>query len=129
MFTGKARAAHPDAVFVANDHMAIAAMDVLRYELGLRVPEEVSVVSFDDVPQAAWPSYGLTTVRQSAARMVEATVEALMARIEGGGRDSASGRDRGSAHRAHFRAGPGRARAVKGFDPPLPRSSRREGAP
>ena len=84
MFTGKSGSARPDAVFVANDHMAIAAMDVLRYELGLRVPEEVSVVSFDDVPQAAWPSYGLTTVRQSAARMVEATVEALMARIEAG---------------------------------------------
>ena len=84
MFTGKPRSARPDAVFVANDHMAIAAMDVLRYELSLRVPEEVSVVSFDDVPQAAWPSYGLTTVRQSAARMVEATVEALMARIEAG---------------------------------------------
>ena len=84
MFTGKPRSARPDAVFVANDHMAIAAMDVLRYELGLRVPEEVSVVSFDDVPQAAWPSYGLTTVRQSAARMVQATVEALMARIEAG---------------------------------------------
>lgn len=84
MFTGKSGSTRPDAVFVANDHMAIAAMDVLRYELGLRVPEEVSVVSFDDVPQAAWPSYGLTTVRQSAARMVEATVEALMARIEAG---------------------------------------------
>ena len=104
MFTGKPRSARPDAVFVANDHMAIAAMDVLRYELGLRVPEEVSVVSFDDVPQAAWPSYGLTTVRQSAARMVQATVEALMARIEAGDEGPAAGRDRGIAHRAHFRA-------------------------
>lgn len=84
MFAGKPLTKRPDAIFVANDHMAIAAMDVLRHELGLRVPEEVSVVSFDDVPQAAWPSYGLTTVRQSAARMVEATVEALMARIEAG---------------------------------------------
>ena len=84
MFAGKPRAERPDAVFIANDHMAIAAMDVLRHELGLRVPEDVSVVSFDDVPQAAWPSYGLTTVHQSASRMVEATVEALMARIEEG---------------------------------------------
>ena len=84
MFTGKSPAERPDAVFVANDHMAIATMDVLRYELGLRVPEDISVVSFDDVPQAAWPSYGLTTVHQSATRMVEATVEALMARIEEG---------------------------------------------
>ena len=67
----------PDAVFVANDHMAIAAMDVLRQEIGLRVPEDVSVVGFDDVPQASWGAYRLTTVVQSVEDMVEATVELL----------------------------------------------------
>jgi len=67
----------PDAVFVANDHMAIAVMDVLRQELGLRVPQDVSVVGFDDVPQAAWGAYRLTTVVQSVEAMVEATVELL----------------------------------------------------
>ncbi len=74
---------HPDAIFVCNDHMAIAAMDVLRHEQGLRVPEDVSVVSYDDVPQAAWRSYGLTSLRQPTDSMVAATVDALMARIEG----------------------------------------------
>jgi len=44
----------PDAVFVANDHMAIAVMDVLRHELGLSVPGDVSLVGFDDVPPASW---------------------------------------------------------------------------
>ncbi|NDF20264.1 MAG: LacI family DNA-binding transcriptional regulator, partial [Betaproteobacteria bacterium] len=39
----------PDAVFVASDHMAFAVMDTLRFELGLRVPDDVSVVGFDDV--------------------------------------------------------------------------------
>ena len=68
---------HPDAVFVANDHMAIAVMDVLRGELGLRVPEDVGVVGFDDVPQAAWGAYRLTTVVQSVEQMVAATVELL----------------------------------------------------
>jgi DNA-binding LacI/PurR family transcriptional regulator len=67
----------PDAVFVANDHMAIAVMDVLRQELGLRVPQDVSLVGFDDVPQAAWGAYRLTTVVQSVEPMVEATVELL----------------------------------------------------
>jgi DNA-binding LacI/PurR family transcriptional regulator len=67
----------PDAVFVANDHMAFAAMDVLRFELGLRVPEDVSVVGFDDVPPAAWPSYSLTTYRQHVERMVAETVAIL----------------------------------------------------
>lgn len=72
----------PDAVFVANDHMAFAVMDVLRYELGLRVPEDVSVVGYDDVTISAWPSYDLTTVRQPANRMVEETVRSMLDRID-----------------------------------------------
>ena len=72
----------PDAVLVANDHMALAVMDVIRFELGLSVPGDVSVVGYDDVPPAAWPAYSLTTVRQRANRMVEETVSALMEHIE-----------------------------------------------
>ena len=75
LFSGRGRA--PDAIFVANDHMAIAAIDVLRYELGLQVPQDVSVVGFDDVPQAGWGAYRLTTVVQSVEKMVEATIELL----------------------------------------------------
>jgi DNA-binding LacI/PurR family transcriptional regulator len=73
----------PDAVFVGNDHMAFAVMDVLRFELGLQVPRQVSVVGYDDVPIAAWPAYDLTTIRQPVNQMVAATVDALFARIEG----------------------------------------------
>ena len=71
-----------DAVFVCNDHMAFAVMDVLRFELGLSVPRDVSVVGYDDVPPAAWPAYDLTTVRQAANRMVAETVTMLLERIE-----------------------------------------------
>ena len=71
----------PDAVFVANDHMALAVMDTLRFELGLSIPDDVSVVGFDDVPAAAWPTYSLTTVRQSADEMVADTVEILLLKI------------------------------------------------
>ncbi|MEX0502064.1 LacI family DNA-binding transcriptional regulator [Alphaproteobacteria bacterium LSUCC0719] len=74
----------PDAVFVANDHMAFAVMDVLRHRLNLRIPEDVSVVGFDDVQLAAWPSFDLTTVRQPSGRMVDATVAALVDKIENG---------------------------------------------
>ena len=79
MFAGTG---HPDAVFVANDHMAFAAMDVLRFEIGLRIPDDVSVVGFDDVPPAAWRAYDLTTVRQEASAMVAETVRMLRANIE-----------------------------------------------
>lgn len=72
----------PDAVFVANDHMAFAVMDVLRSELGLRVPDDVSVIGFDDVPLAAWPAYDLTTIRQRTNVMAKETVGTLLASIE-----------------------------------------------
>lgn len=67
----------PDAVFVAGDQMAIAVLDTLRHELGLSVPQDVSVVGFDNVPQAAWASYELTTFEQPVVPMVEATVALL----------------------------------------------------
>ena len=65
-----ASADKPDALFVANDHMAFAVMDVLRSEFGLSVPGDVSVVGFDDVPPASWPAYNLTTIRQQSDVMV-----------------------------------------------------------
>ena len=78
----KPRAERPDAVFVANDHMAFIVMDILRYELGLSIPDDVSVIGYDDVPPAAWKSYDLTTVRQRANLMVQETVHTILNQIE-----------------------------------------------
>ncbi|MEM1372600.1 MAG: substrate-binding domain-containing protein, partial [Pseudomonadota bacterium] len=100
----------PDAIFVGNDHMAFAVMDSLRFELGLSVPDDVSVIGYDDVPIASWPAYDLTTIRQPINRMVNATVDVLLARIESGA----------ASERIQI-AGPlkirGSARRPKGFTP------------
>ncbi|NRA98397.1 MAG: LacI family DNA-binding transcriptional regulator [Rhodobacteraceae bacterium] len=72
----------PDAIFVGNDHMAFAVLDTLRFDLGLSVPNDVSVVGYDDVPLAAWKAFDLTTVRQPSNKMVEAAVNLLMNQIE-----------------------------------------------
>jgi DNA-binding LacI/PurR family transcriptional regulator len=72
----------PDAVFVANDHMAFAVMDVLRMELGLKIPEDVSVIGYDDVKISSWPSYDLTTVRQPINNMVDRTISLLISQLE-----------------------------------------------
>ena len=72
---------HPDAIFVASDHMAFSVMDTLRFELGLRIPEDVSVVGFDNVPQAEWGAYELTTFNQPLDQMVEATASLLQERL------------------------------------------------
>lgn len=77
------RPERPDALFVCNDHMAFAAMDVIRHEFGLSIPDDVAVVGFDDVPLAAWPSYNLTTIRQQVDQMVDQTVDSLLNVIEG----------------------------------------------
>ena len=82
LFGPLAKAAdRPDALFVASDHMAFAAIDALRLDLGLRVPQDVSVVGFDNVPQAAWGAYQLTTVEQSPVPMIEATVQLLLRQL------------------------------------------------
>jgi DNA-binding LacI/PurR family transcriptional regulator len=62
-------------------------LDHLRHELGLRVPEDVSVVGFDDIAMASWPVYRLTTVRQRTEVMIEEAIE-LLERL-GGSPDSA----------------------------------------
>ncbi len=73
----------PDAVFCANDLMALALLDVARSEFGLNIPEDLSVVGFDNSAPANWPAYRLTSVDQDMPRMVELAVGELLARLEG----------------------------------------------
>jgi len=72
------------ALVVANDQMALGAMAALR-ERGLSVPEDVSIVGFDDIPEAAYFAPPLTTVRQNFAALGEQSVEYLMALIDNPG--------------------------------------------
>ncbi len=72
----------PDAIFVANDHMAFSVMDVLRNELKLRIPNDISIVGYDDVPEASWGGYNLTTIKQPSSQMIDATISILMEQIE-----------------------------------------------
>jgi DNA-binding LacI/PurR family transcriptional regulator len=60
----------PDALFCINDIMAMGAMDVLRTRLGARIPGDLQVAGFDDIPQAAYLSYQLSTVAQPLEAMV-----------------------------------------------------------
>ncbi|OUD10022.1 hypothetical protein BVC71_00440 [Marivivens niveibacter] len=70
-----------DAVFCANDRIAMAVVDASRGELGLKVPNDLSVVGFDDVSEARQPAYDLTTVRQHLPDMAQAVVELLRKRM------------------------------------------------
>lgn len=70
------------ALFAYNDISAIGAIRAFQ-ETGFRVPDDISVVGFDDIPGAAFHYPSLTTVRQPLHKMGEIAVETLIARIEG----------------------------------------------
>jgi len=72
----------PEAVFVASDVVALGAIGALR-EAGLRVPDDVSVVGFDDVPLAAYFDPPLTSIRVPAYDLGLAAGNALLDRIAG----------------------------------------------
>ena len=71
------------ALFAFNDISAIGAIGALR-EAGRRVPQDVSVVGFDDIPSAAYQNPGLTTVRQPLHRMGELAAATVLGRITRG---------------------------------------------
>lgn len=71
----------PDAIFCANDLLAFGAINGAM-SAGVRVPEDVWIVGYDDTPMSSWRVYSLTTVRQQLSDMAEAAVELLVNRIE-----------------------------------------------
>src|SRR5246127_1293309 len=70
------------ALFAYNDISAIGAIRAIQ-EQGLRVPQDISVIGFDDIPGAAFYTPSLTTVRQPLNRMGEVAAQSLLERIEG----------------------------------------------
>ncbi|WP_258062455.1 LacI family DNA-binding transcriptional regulator [Arthrobacter sp. B0490] len=63
-----ARKDRPSAIFAASDQMALGVYEAARQQ-GLRIPDDLSVIGFDDLPEASWASPPLTTVRQPLSEM------------------------------------------------------------
>lgn len=77
----------PTAIFAASDQMAFGVYEAVRRR-GLRVPDDVSVVGFDDLPEARWSSPPLTTVRQPLAEMGLLAAKTVLRLAQGEGVDS-----------------------------------------
>ena len=77
----------PTAVFAASDQMALGVYEAVRKK-GLRVPEDFSVVGFDDLPEARWASPPLTTVRQPLAEMGMLAARTVLRMVRGEGVES-----------------------------------------
>jgi DNA-binding LacI/PurR family transcriptional regulator len=72
----------PDGVFCSYDHTAIGVMDGARIDLGLSIPEDLSVIGNGDRAPASWGGYELTTVGYPRDEVVEKTVDILLSRLE-----------------------------------------------
>ncbi|KAF4410221.1 LacI family DNA-binding transcriptional regulator [Streptomyces lycii] len=77
----------PTAIFASSDQMALGAIEALRRR-GLRVPDDISVIGFDDLPEMRWASPPLTTVRQPLAEMGKVAARTVLRQSRGEELDS-----------------------------------------
>lgn len=76
------RRTRPTAIFCGNDVIALGALSAAR-EAGIDVPDELTVIGFDDIPMAGWPLLDLTTVHCGLDALAATAVELLLAEIAG----------------------------------------------
>ena len=75
----------PTAIFCTSDLIAMGVMDAARYKLGLRVPEDLAVVGYDDIEMCSWSTYNLTSVRQPIEQLVDETIKIINYHMENEG--------------------------------------------
>jgi DNA-binding LacI/PurR family transcriptional regulator len=73
------RKSRPEAIFCWNDHMALAAIEVARYEFGLEIGRDLGIAGFGDIEQASWLSFDLTTYSQPVDAMIQEVAAILLA--------------------------------------------------
>ncbi|PCE69180.1 LacI family DNA-binding transcriptional regulator [Salinivibrio sp. YCSC6] len=71
----------PEAVFCATDNLAMAVIDIARIEYGISIPTDLKVIGFDNIPQADWLNYQLTTFRQDFNRLARECVKIIVDQI------------------------------------------------
>ena len=67
----------PDGLFCSNDLMACGALDAMRLVHGISAPRDVLVAGYDNIPQAGWDGYALTSFDQQADKMIEAALDLI----------------------------------------------------
>jgi DNA-binding LacI/PurR family transcriptional regulator len=75
------RTSTPEAIFCANDVMAMAALEVAEREFGMAVPKDLVIAGYDNSKQAGWPLYSLTSVDQNVPEMAAQAVNLLIEHI------------------------------------------------
>lgn len=72
-----------DGLFCATDLMALGALDGLRIDHAIAVPDDIQVLGFDDIEQAGWGAYDLSTIRQDIEAQADTVIRLLIQRLSG----------------------------------------------
>ncbi|NMA66835.1 MAG: substrate-binding domain-containing protein [Clostridiaceae bacterium] len=72
-----------DAIFCAGDLLALGAIDVIKYEYGLQIPQDIAIIGFDNIEAASWPPYLLATFEQQIDKMLDTTFNYLSKKLNG----------------------------------------------
>ncbi|MFK0375190.1 LacI family DNA-binding transcriptional regulator [Pandoraea sp. NPDC090278] len=75
------QAPRPDGVFCSSDLLALGFIDTARLHFGMRVPEDIRIVGFDDIPAASYDNYQLTTIVQDTHALADTAIELLIDRM------------------------------------------------
>lgn len=67
----------PDAIFCVSDLTAMGIMDAIKHNSKLNIPNDISIIGFDNIPQASWKAYEITTVHQPTTELINRTIEVL----------------------------------------------------
>jgi len=73
----------PDAIFCAGDLLGLGVMDYAKNSLGLKIPEDLAVIGFDNIDAASWTPYNLTTFDQQIDKMLDTTFTYLDRKLHG----------------------------------------------
>jgi DNA-binding LacI/PurR family transcriptional regulator len=69
-------------VFCATDIIAISLIDLIKYEFGLAIPQDIQIIGFDNIPQAGWRSYQLSSFKQDYKRLAREAVKIVVHQIQ-----------------------------------------------
>lgn len=74
----------PDAIFCASDFLALTVLEVARFEFGLDIGRQIGITGFDDIAEASWPSFDLTSYSQPVSPMIDKVMELVSDQSEDG---------------------------------------------
>lgn len=71
----------PEGIFCTSDMVALGIMDVAKFEFGLKIPQDLLIMGYDDIEMSSWDSYQLSTIKQPVEQLIDKTVKIILENV------------------------------------------------